>query len=469
MKAGSPSVLFLCLLTLSFASADEGNKIQIGVAQPLIQAMVSEKYAAYKEAYGLPEGAGVLVRLETPGGSAAAMAGLPAGADENWRYRIASVSKTFTAASIMLLDQRGKIDIEDVLTDMIPGTDVPYLADSPNYAIPYKDRITIRQILSHRAGIFDVFNNPIPESSAYPYAGQYYNYYVYGELREEDHQFTADELMGVVAANKLATGEPGKEYHYSDTGYTLLVKIVERASGQSYDRFLADNFWEPLHLERTSAPWNGNDTGLPRPYMPGHVSDGTGFFDMTEDNMSSQVGPGNIISTPADMARWIRALFSGRGPLEAETDRADDRGACRKWQLRLGHRQHHHWDGTQRSPSRVCQPRGLQSRRRRRRCRRHALHRLHETPGTPGVHGGSRQGGESPGRVSRPVDSTDGTLGDSPRESPNSRPPCVTPSPWLPKSGTENLSRSACISGPGGRRRAEQKNRKQQYGKRRMA
>jgi len=318
MKAGSPSVLFLCLLTLSFASADEGNKIQIGVAQPLIQAMVSEKYAAYKEAYGLPEGAGVLVRLETPGGSAAAMAGLPAGADENWRYRIASVSKTFTAASIMLLDQRGKIDIEDVLTDMIPGTDVPYLADSPNYAIPYKDRITIRQILSHRAGIFDVFNNPIPESSAYPYAGQYYNYYVYGELREEDHQFTADELMGVVAANKLATGEPGKEYHYSDTGYTLLVKIVERASGQSYDRFLADNFWEPLHLERTSAPWNGNDTGLPRPYMPGHVSDGTGFFDMTEDNMSSQVGPGNIISTPADMARWIRALFSGRGPLEAK-------------------------------------------------------------------------------------------------------------------------------------------------------
>jgi len=318
MKAGSPSVLFLCLLTLSFASADEGNKIQIGVAQPLIQAMVSEKYAAYKEAYGLPEGAGILVRLETPGGSAAAMAGLPAGADENWRYRIASVSKTFTAASIMLLDQRGKIDIEDVLTDMIPGTDVPYLADSPNYAIPYKNRITIRQILSHRAGIFDVFNNPIPESSAYPYAGQYYNYYVYGELGEEDHQFTADELMGVVAANKLATGEPGKEYHYSDTGYTLLAKIVERASGQSYDRFLADNFWEPLHLERTSAPWNGNDTGLPQPYMPGHVSDGTGFFDMTEDNMSSQVGPGNIISTPADMARWIRALLSGRGPLEAK-------------------------------------------------------------------------------------------------------------------------------------------------------
>lgn len=97
------------------------------------------------------------------------MAGLPPGADENWRNRIASASKIFTAAAIMLLDQRGKIDIEDVLTDMIPGTDVPYLADSPNYAIPCKDRMTIRQILSHRAGIFNVFNNPIPESSATPF------------------------------------------------------------------------------------------------------------------------------------------------------------------------------------------------------------------------------------------------------------------------------------------------------------
>ena len=318
MKSRLSLVLFLCILAVPALLAEGGAGTLPGPARQQIQAMVSEKYAAYKAAYGLPGGAGVLVCLETPDGTAAAMAGLPAGANEDWHYRIASVSKTFTAASIMLLDQQGKLRIDDTLSDMIPGTNVPYLADSPNYAIPNKDRITIRQVLSHRAGIFDVFNNPVPESSALPYAGQYYNSYVYSTLNEPDHQFTADELIGVVAANKLSTGEPGTEYHYSDTGYTLLAKIVERVSGRSYDRFLRENFWGPLGLDQTSAPWNGDDVSLPEPFFTGRVSDGTGFFDIAEDNMSSQVGPGNVISTAADLAHWVRALLSGRGPLTRE-------------------------------------------------------------------------------------------------------------------------------------------------------
>lgn len=317
MRSRKFATLILCVGAVLAISAQGANG-PINAARPLVQAMVAEKYAAYKSTYGLPEGAGVLVYLDTPRGNIAAVAGLAAGADETWHYRIASVSKTFTAASIMLLDQQGKLRIDDRLTDLIPGTDIPYLADSPNYAIPNKDRITIRQVLSHRAGIFDVFNNPVPEGSAYPYAGYYYNNYVYTVLNEPDHQFTADELIGVVAANKLSTGEPGETYHYSDTGYTLLAKIVERVSGKSYDRFLRDNFWEPLGLAQTSAPWNGDDTTLPVPFMSGHVSDGTGFFDVVEDNMSSQVGPGNVISTAADVAHWVRGLLSGKGPFSAE-------------------------------------------------------------------------------------------------------------------------------------------------------
>ena len=317
MRYRALSVLIICfcaVLTISAQVVDGA----FDAVRPLIQAMVSEKYAAYKAAYGLPDGAGVLVYLETPRGNLAAAAGLPAGADETWHYRIASVSKTLTAASIMLLDQQEKLRIDDRLSDPIPGTDVPYLADSPNYAIPNKDRITIRQVLCHRAGIFDVFNNPVPEGSEFPYAGYYYNNYVYTVLNEPDHQFTADELIGVVAANKLSTGEPGETYHYSDTGYTLLAKIVERVSGKSYDRFLRDNFWEPLGLNQTSAPWNGDDFSLPRPFLTGQVSDGTGFFEFMEDNMSSQVGPGNVISTAADLAHWMRALLSGKGPLSTE-------------------------------------------------------------------------------------------------------------------------------------------------------
>jgi D-alanyl-D-alanine carboxypeptidase len=286
--------------------------------QTRLQEMLTTKYAAFKSTAGLPENAGILVYLITPKGSWLATAGLPVGADENWHYRIASVSKTFTAASIMLLDQQGKLKIDDVLTAKIPGTSAPYLPDSPNYAIPYKDRITIRQLLTHRAGIFDVFNTAVPVSSNALYAGKDYGSYIKRDLGESDHQFTNDELAWVISVNKLSSNPPETEYKYSDTGYTLLAKIIQRVSGRSYDRFLADNFLTPMGLTQTFSPWSAYDNQLPSPFFKGYSNMGAGYFETTEDNMSDQVGPGNIISTPSDIARWMGTLLSGRGPLTKE-------------------------------------------------------------------------------------------------------------------------------------------------------
>lgn len=281
--------------------------------------MVAGKYSAYQREHRLPPGAGVLVHLVAPTGRWTASAGLPPGADENSHYRIASVSKTFTAAAIMLLDQQGKLRINDRLTDLIPGTDAPYLAESPNYAIPRKGEITIRELLSHRAGVFDVFNDPIKKA---PYNGRPYAEYVEQVLNEPDHQFTADELVGVVAANNLryADEERKNGFKYSDTGYSILAKIVERVAGKSYDRFLAENFFAPLALTRTSAPWSPYDSMPPEPYLPGYarMRSDDDFAEVTECNMSDQIGPGNIVSTAADMGRWIRTLLSGRGPLSEE-------------------------------------------------------------------------------------------------------------------------------------------------------
>ena len=281
--------------------------------------MVAEKYAAYQREHHLPPGVGVLVHLVAPTGSWTASAGLPPGADENSHYRIASVSKTFTAAAIMLLDQQGKLRIDDKLADMIPGTDAPYLAASPNYAIPRKGEITICELLSHRAGVFDVFNDPIQKP---PFNGIPYSAYVKQVLSEPDHQFTADELAGVVAANQLRYSEEERKngFKYSDTGYSILAKIVERVSGKSYDRFLAEKFFAPLDLTRTSAPWSPYDSMPPEPFLSGYarMESGDDFVEVTECNMSDQIGPGNIVSTAADMGRWIRTLLSGRGPLSNE-------------------------------------------------------------------------------------------------------------------------------------------------------
>jgi hypothetical protein len=110
--------------------------------QPAIQEMIAGKFAAYKMANKLPDDSGILVHLQTPKGAWTAAAGFKADEDKSWHYRIASVSKTFTAASIMLLDQQGRLRIDDRLTDMIPGTTDPYLVQ----VVDVKNRTVIKTL-----------------------------------------------------------------------------------------------------------------------------------------------------------------------------------------------------------------------------------------------------------------------------------------------------------------------------------
>ena len=99
-----------------------------------------------------------------------------------------------------------------------------------------------------------------------------------------------------------------------------MAKIIERVSGKSYDRFLKEHFFQPLGLNHTYAPWSAYEDGLPTPYLPGwaRLKNSDPFQEVTEGNMSDQIGPGNIISTPRDITHWMRALLSGRGPLSPQ-------------------------------------------------------------------------------------------------------------------------------------------------------
>jgi len=284
-----------------------------------IQSMLSSQFEQFSEAYDLAPQLGILVHLQTPAGVYTAQAGFSGEqVSQDTHYRIASVSKTFTAAAVMLLDQEGKLDINDYITARIPGKDIPYLPDTDDFAIPHKDTITIRHLLSHRAGVFDIFNDPIPAESQQPYAGMSYIGYMQEIEGKEDHQYTLEELISVIAKDQLSYGEPDELYHYSDVGYMLLAGIIERTAGMSYDRYLQDRFFTPLGLKNTSAPWNANDISLPEPYFTGYSRWDGEFFRTVEDNMSCQIGPGNIISTPRDTAHWIQTLLSGRGPLTQE-------------------------------------------------------------------------------------------------------------------------------------------------------
>jgi len=258
---------------------------------------------------------GLILRVMTPRDRYFLTTAKKDGVIEDSHFRAASTTKTFTATSILLLAQRDMLDINDRITDTIPSREIPYTPDTDEYAIPYKDEITIKLLLQHRAGVFDVSNDPIPSSVTAPYAGQYYFNYVREVLGADDHTFTFDELVSVVASNGLTYGAPDTFYHYSNTGYSILGKIIERVSGMSYQAFVQTNLFALNGLTGSSLPIEGCDCSIPAPFVEGHVLYEGAVYETTEDNMSANVAEGNLITTPRDLSEWAYRLYRGEAGL----------------------------------------------------------------------------------------------------------------------------------------------------------
>lgn len=264
---------------------------------------------------------GLAMQILSPKGDYFISTGMAERMDNAHRFRIASVTKTFAAAAIMLLHQQGRLNIDHVITADIPGTHTPYVL----YDIPYKEKITIKMILMHRAGIFDLSNQVIPDTASThgkPYVGWNYLGYVTTMNDDVEHQFTFDELFGFIAENRLYNFEPTYDtYLYSDTAYCLLGAIVERVSGKSFEEFVRDQFLQPNSLTRTTLPWKGNDRALPAPFVTGYTWENGTLTDKTLSNMSPFVANGNIISTPIELASWAKRLFTGKTILTMDTVR----------------------------------------------------------------------------------------------------------------------------------------------------
>ena len=261
---------------------------------------------------GLP--GGLTAVLITPTGEY--FASTVAGTTPATHFRGASTTKMFTAAAIMLLDQRGQLRIDDVVTAAMPGgSGKPYLPATPGYAIPFKNQITIRQLLQHRSGVFDVANESIPAGVHAPYAGHRYIAWVMES--DGDHTFTLDELIGVMASNQLVMDPPGIVFRYNDAGYWLLAKIVEQVSGKQFLQFLRDELVVPNGLAATSFPELGTTQSLPAPYLDGYLLQFGQISHVTQQNVSAGTGDGNIVTTPADLSRWTRRLLRGEAGVDA--------------------------------------------------------------------------------------------------------------------------------------------------------
>lgn len=207
------------------------------------------------------------------------LADLAAGsaATTSTNYRLASVTKQFTAMAIMILAERKQLAYDSKLTDFFP--------DFPTYG----RRITINQLLHHTSGLAD-YEDLIPAGTVTP-------------LRDR-------QVLELLKQQPATLFPPGARFSYSNSGYALLALIVEKASGMSFAEFLRQHIFAPLGMSGTVAYEQGVSTVQQRAY--GYTQDGAGFRKHDQSLTSSVLGDGGIYSSVADLYKWDQALYTNK-------------------------------------------------------------------------------------------------------------------------------------------------------------
>jgi CubicO group peptidase (beta-lactamase class C family) len=202
------------------------------------------------------------------------------------KFRLGSITKQFTAAAILLLEERGKLKLDDRVKS--------YLPDSPMAW----DRITIFNLLTHTAGI--------PNFTASP---------DYNTIKLSAR--SADAAVASFRDRPLDFG-PGEQMSYSNSGYLVLGAIIEKVSGQSYEKFVADQLFAPAGM--TDSGYDSNSAIIKR-RASGYVRTPAGFSNAGYLHMSIPHAAGALYSTTHDLLKWEQALFANRIVSKASLDR----------------------------------------------------------------------------------------------------------------------------------------------------
>ncbi|MFE0421480.1 serine hydrolase domain-containing protein [Streptomyces sp. NPDC058953] len=214
---------------------------------------------------------------------------------ENDRFRAASVTKTFVATVLLQMEAEGKLDLDDTVERWLPDLVRGHGHDGR--------KITIRRLLNHTAGIYDYTDDP---GFRRTYVHEGFQKHRYDTLRPT-------EIVRIAMAHP-PNFEPGTAFRYSNTGYVLAGMIIDRVSGTSYEDEVRDRIIEPLGLRGTTAP--GDRVRLPKPSGRAYSKlsphpNATEIHDVTELNPSQGRAMGDIVSTAADLDRFMGALMRG--------------------------------------------------------------------------------------------------------------------------------------------------------------
>jgi CubicO group peptidase (beta-lactamase class C family) len=193
------------------------------------------------------------------------------------KFRLGSITKQFTAASILLLQERGKLNIDDPVSKYMPDAPASW------------SKVTIYNVLTHTSGI--------PNFTSFP------------DYRSTEWKDTNPTELVARFRDKSLEFEPGTKFNYSNSGYVLLGYLIEKISGQTYGDFLQQNIFTPLGMKDTGI--DSNAAILPQ-RAQGYRRTPRGIEHDGYISMTIPFSAGALYSTTGDLLKWEQGLFGGK-------------------------------------------------------------------------------------------------------------------------------------------------------------
>jgi CubicO group peptidase (beta-lactamase class C family) len=193
------------------------------------------------------------------------------------KFRLGSITKQFTAASVLLLEERGKLKTEDPVKKYMPDAPAAW------------DKVTIFNLLTHTSGI--------PSFTSFP------------DYEAKEAQTMTPQQLVDWFKDKPLEFEPGTKWNYSNSGYVLLGYLIEKISGQSYADFVQQNIFTPLGMKDSG--YDSNSTLIAH-RAAGYSRGKNGPVNAGFVNMTVPLSAGALYSTTEDLLRWEEGLFGGK-------------------------------------------------------------------------------------------------------------------------------------------------------------
>ena len=195
------------------------------------------------------------------------------------KFRLGSITKQFTAALILQLVEQGKVKLDGKVSDYLPA-----------YRKDIGEKVTVHQLLNHTSGI--------PSYTGLP-----------GFFNDVSRNpFTVDDFIKKYASNDLEF-EPGSKFSYNNSGYFLLGAIVEKVTGQTYEKALKERILDPLGMKNTGYDHHGT---LIEKRASGYQKTPEGYVNAPYLDMSIPYAAGSMYSTVEDLYLWDQALYTDR-------------------------------------------------------------------------------------------------------------------------------------------------------------